>query len=236
MYSLLQLFASASNRSARRRQRMTTTLTEQAIPTGTWTLDKVHSTVGYAVRHSGAVPVQGRPDGVRRVARRRRPPRLGRTSPASPCRTRTSRATCSRPTSSTPSSSRVSRSSRPRSPATATTVTVEGELEIRGAKQPVTLTGTIAGPALGERIGLYARDHDRPHRLRDELEHGAPERRQRARQRGQADRRPRAGEGVTNAGPRHQREPAARFAQPRAPARGGAGTCRPASSSSSSTG
>jgi polyisoprenoid-binding protein YceI len=32
---------------------MTTTLTEQTDPPGTWTLDKVHSTVGYAVRHSG---------------------------------------------------------------------------------------------------------------------------------------------------------------------------------------
>jgi len=31
---------------------MTTTLSEQIL-TGTWTLDKVHSTVGYAVRHSG---------------------------------------------------------------------------------------------------------------------------------------------------------------------------------------
>ena len=32
-------------------------------------------------------------------------------------------------------------------------MTVEGELEIRGEKQPVTLTGSIAGP-VGEKIGL----------------------------------------------------------------------------------
>ena len=42
---------------------MTTTLTEQTIPTGTWTLDTVHSTVGYAVRHSGVSLFKGTVDG-----------------------------------------------------------------------------------------------------------------------------------------------------------------------------
>ena len=35
---------------------------------------------------------------------------------------------------------------------------VEGELEIRGVKQPVTLTGSLAGPVAGpagDRIGLH---------------------------------------------------------------------------------
>ena len=36
--------------------------TEQAIPTGTWRLDPVHSTVGYAVRHSGVSLFKGTVD------------------------------------------------------------------------------------------------------------------------------------------------------------------------------
>jgi polyisoprenoid-binding protein YceI len=37
-------------------------------------------------------------------------------------------------------------------------IVVEGELQIRGVKQPVTLTGTIAGPVAGpagDKIGLH---------------------------------------------------------------------------------
>jgi polyisoprenoid-binding protein YceI len=38
---------------------MSTITTEQAVPTGTWTLDTVHSSVGYAVRHSGVSLFKG---------------------------------------------------------------------------------------------------------------------------------------------------------------------------------
>src|SRR4029453_17058645 len=38
---------------------MTTTLTEQTIPTGTWFLDTTHSSVAYAVRHSGVSLFKG---------------------------------------------------------------------------------------------------------------------------------------------------------------------------------
>src|ERR671924_306401 len=38
---------------------MTSTLTEQTIPTGTWKLDKTHSTVSYSVRHSGVSLFKG---------------------------------------------------------------------------------------------------------------------------------------------------------------------------------
>lgn len=38
---------------------MTTTLTEQPIPTGTWWLDTTHSSVAYAVRHSGVSLFRG---------------------------------------------------------------------------------------------------------------------------------------------------------------------------------
>src|SRR5258708_35527071 len=43
---------------------MTTTLTEQTLPTGTWTLDAVHSQVGYAVKHAGVSLFKGNVDGV----------------------------------------------------------------------------------------------------------------------------------------------------------------------------
>src|SRR4051794_5890520 len=38
---------------------MSTTITEQAIATGIWTLDRVHSSVGYAVQHSGVSLFKG---------------------------------------------------------------------------------------------------------------------------------------------------------------------------------
>ena len=91
--------------------------TEQTIPTGTWTLDTVHSTVGYAVRHSGVSLFKG---GLTDFDAERFP-RVSFTSTA------------------------IRRDGD--------AVTVEGELEIRGAKQPVTLTGQIAGP-VGEKSGL----------------------------------------------------------------------------------
>src|SRR5581483_6456901 len=42
---------------------MSATLTEQAVPTGTWTLDAVHSSVGFAVRHSGVSLFRGTVEG-----------------------------------------------------------------------------------------------------------------------------------------------------------------------------
>jgi polyisoprenoid-binding protein YceI len=37
----------------------TPTLTEQAIPTGTWEVDPVHSRIGFAVKHMGVATVRG---------------------------------------------------------------------------------------------------------------------------------------------------------------------------------
>jgi len=39
---------------------MTSTATETLIPTGTWTVDPAHSTVGFAVKHLGIATVRGR--------------------------------------------------------------------------------------------------------------------------------------------------------------------------------
>jgi len=132
---------------------MTTTLTEQSIPTGTWTLDKVHSTVGYAVRHSGISLFKGGLtdfdaslfDGVLR----------GSADVASiTVQDENLEGHLLSPdffdAEQFPRVSFQSISIARDGDA----VTVEGELELRGAKRPVTLTGTIAGP-VGEKIGLH---------------------------------------------------------------------------------
>lgn len=132
---------------------MTTTLTEQSIPTGTWTLDTVHSTVGYAVRHSGLSLFKGGltefdaslADGVLR----------GSANVASI----TVQDESLEGHLLSPDFFDAERFPQVAFTSTSVTrdgdrVTVEGELEIRGAKQPVTLTGTIAGP-VGDKIGIH---------------------------------------------------------------------------------
>jgi polyisoprenoid-binding protein YceI len=131
---------------------MSTTITEQAVPTGTWALDKVHSTVGYAVRHSGVSLFKGSisdfdaelVDGTLRGS-----------------------ADVSKITVHdenlqghllSPDFFDVERTPRVSFESTlirrdGDELTVDGELEIRGLKQPITLTGSIAGP-VGERLGL----------------------------------------------------------------------------------
>jgi len=126
--------------------------TEQTIPTGTWTLDTVHSTVGYAVRHSGVSLFKGGltdfdaelADGVLH----------GSAAVASI----TVQDEGLEGHLLSPDFFDAERFPRVSFTSTAIrrdgdAVTVEGELEIRGAKQPVTLTGQIAGP-VGEKIGL----------------------------------------------------------------------------------
>jgi polyisoprenoid-binding protein YceI len=131
---------------------MSTTITEQAVPTGTWALDKVHSTVGYAVRHSGVSLFKGSisdfaaelVDGTLRGS-----------------------ADVSKITVNdenlqghllSPDFFDVERTPRVSFESTSIRrdgdeLTVDGALEIRGLKQPITLTGSIAGP-VGERLGL----------------------------------------------------------------------------------
>ena len=132
---------------------MTTTLTEQSIPTGTWTLDKVHSTVGYAVRHSGISLFKGGlkdfdaslVDGVLR----------GSADVASiTVQDENLEGHLLSPdffdVEQFPRVSFQSISIARDGDA----VTLEGELELRGSKRPITLTGSIAGP-VGEKIGLH---------------------------------------------------------------------------------
>ena len=135
---------------------MSTTITEQAIPTGTWALDKTHSTVGYAVRHSGVSLFKGGVEGFEAEL-------VDGTLRGS--------ADVSRITVNdenlqahllSPDFFDVQRTPRVSFGSTSIRrvgdeLTVDGELEIRGAKQPVTLTGTIAGPVqgpAGEKLGI----------------------------------------------------------------------------------
>ena len=135
---------------------MSTTITEQAIPTGTWALDKTHSSVGYAVRHSGVSLFKGGVEGFEAEL-------VDGTLRGS--------ADVSRITVNdenlqahllSPDFFDVQRTPRVSFGSTSIRrvgdeLTVDGELEIRGAKQPVTLTGTIAGPVqgpAGEKLGI----------------------------------------------------------------------------------
>jgi polyisoprenoid-binding protein YceI len=135
---------------------MTTTLIEQEIPTGTWRLDTVHSSVGYAVRHSGVSLFKG---GVNE---------FDATLEAGILRGFASVASITVDDENlqghllSPEFFDAERFPRVAFESTSIrrhgdALTVEGELELRGQKQPVTLTGTIAGPVAGpaaEKLGV----------------------------------------------------------------------------------
>ena len=204
---------------------MSTITTEQAIPTGTWTLDTVHSSVGYAVRHSGVSLFKGTVDSFdaeladgttprqrRRLEhhRQRREP-AGAPALAGLLRRRAHPARLLRVDLDPPRRRRADRRGRARDPRRQAADHADRHHR-RSRRRP-----------RRREIGLTLETVDRPDELRDELEHGAAGRRLRPRQRGHADREPRVreGAGVTHAYPRDLREPAARLAQPQAPARGG---------------
>ena len=140
---------------------MSTITTEQAIPTGTWTLDTVHSTRRLRGPAQRRLALQG--DGLTRSTPSSSTARSAAAADVASItvRTRTSQGHLLSPdffdVEQLPRVSFESTSIR----RDGDELTVEGELEIRGVKQPVTLTGTIAGPVAGpagEKIGLHARD------------------------------------------------------------------------------
>ena len=117
--------------------------------TGTYAADPIHSSFGFAVRYMGVSTFRGTlddvaatltagPDGVdaRRAPRRSSRSRSRRRS--------SSATTCSRPTSSTPPPTPRSRSARRSVDLSADgRASVDGELTIRGATQPVHAEGTL---------------------------------------------------------------------------------------------
>ena len=138
---------------------MTSTLTEQeqAIPTGTWTLDKTHSSVSYAVRHSGVSLFKGGLTDFDAVLEDRA--LRGSADVASiTVQDENLEGHLLSPdffdAERFPHVSFASTDTRREGDG----IVVDGELEIRGVKQPITLTGTIAGPVAGpagDRIGLH---------------------------------------------------------------------------------
>ncbi len=131
---------------------MTTTLTEQAIPTGTWTLDKVHSQVGYAVKHAGVSLFKGGVEGFEASLAD------GTLSGSAPVTGITVQDENLAGHLLSPDFFDAER--HPQVSFTSTEVrrdgdelVVEGELEIRGARRPVRLTGTISGP-VADRLGI----------------------------------------------------------------------------------
>ena len=131
---------------------MSTTITEQAVPTGTWALDKVHSTVGYAVRHSGVSLFKG---GISEFDAELVDGTLRGSADVSKVTVNDENL---QGHLLSPDFFDVERTPRVSFESTSIRrdgdeLTVDGELEIRGVKQPITLTGSIAGP-VGERLGL----------------------------------------------------------------------------------
>ena len=135
----------------------TITTTEQTIPAGTWTLDTTHSSVAYSVRHSGvslfkggltdfdATLEDGRLRGSGNVAGITVQDENLEGHLLSPDFFDAERF---------PRVSFVSDDIR----RDGEEVVVDGELEIRGVKQAVTLTGSVAGPVAGPaggKIGLH---------------------------------------------------------------------------------
>ena len=129
-----------------------TTEVEQAVPTGTWTLDKVHSQVGFAVKHAGVSLFRGGLDDFE--ATLEGGTLSGKAGVASiKVQDENLSGHLLSPdffdAARFPEISFVSTALR----RDRDELTVEGELEIRGVRRPVRLTGTIAGP-VGDRIGI----------------------------------------------------------------------------------
>ena len=130
----------------------TVTQIEQAVPTGTWTLDKIHSQVGYAVKHAGISLFKGEVEGFEASLT---DGTLRGSAPVTGIKVEGENFAAHllspdffdaerHPTVSF-TSTELRRDGDE--------LVVEGELEIRGERRPVRLTGTIAGP-VNDRIGI----------------------------------------------------------------------------------
>ncbi len=136
---------------------MSSQTTQQALPTGTWSVDTVHSTVGFAVPYLAGT-FQGHLLRLRRPAERRRPARdrRGRQRPGQgpqPGGPPPEPGLLRRRALSASSASRRGTISR-----SGDELTIAGELTLKGHTEPVEINGHITDPAPdpygGERFGL----------------------------------------------------------------------------------
>jgi polyisoprenoid-binding protein YceI len=129
-----------------------TTEVEQAVPTGTWTLDKVHSQVGFAVKHAGVSLFKG---GLDEFGATLEGGTLSGNAGVASIKVQDENLSGHLlspdffDAARFPEISFVSTALR----RDGDELTVQGELEIRGVRRPVRLTGTIAGP-VDDRIGI----------------------------------------------------------------------------------
>ena len=136
---------------------MSTTEQTTAVPTGTWSLDSVHSSIGFAVQHSGvmtfkgtfdeydATLVDGRLEGTAKVAS----VRVDDPNLAGHLQT---------PDFFDAEQFPELRFSSKEIARDGDSVSIQGELTLRGVTQPVELSGTISGPITdgygNRRVGL----------------------------------------------------------------------------------
>ena len=135
---------------------MSTTATTTALPTGTYAADTVHSDVGFEVEYAGVGRFTG---GINKFEAELSDGALNGSAEIASLVTKDENLQAHLLSPDFFDAERF-----PQVSFTSTALrrdgdqlVVEGELEIRGAKQPVTLTGTIAGPIdLGgsDRIGI----------------------------------------------------------------------------------
>jgi polyisoprenoid-binding protein YceI len=130
----------------------TITETEQAIPAGTWTLDKKHSWVGFAVRHAGVSLFKG---GVADLDAKLDGGTLSGSADVASITVKDENLQGHLASPDFFDAARF-----PQVSFTATSiardgddVVVTGELELRGERRPVRLAGTIAGP-VNDRLGI----------------------------------------------------------------------------------
>ncbi len=136
---------------------MSTTEQTTSIPTGTWTHDPVHSSIGFAVKHSGVMTFRGTFDefGAELVDGR-----LEGTATVGSVRVDDPNLAGHLQTpdffdaEQFPELRFVSRTIRREGDR----VSIDGDLTLRGASQPVEITGTASGPVTdgygNQRLGL----------------------------------------------------------------------------------
>ena len=127
--------------------------TRTALPTGTWQVDPVHSTVGFSVKHMVVAKFRGGFDTFSRHARRDGPPRHRRR--------RVDRRLRAEPQRSPALAGLLRRRAHPQLSFNSTAIRVDGdkldidgELTIKGDTKPVKIAGTVSGP--GEQASTAA--------------------------------------------------------------------------------